>query len=240
MSYARASLSASKFVLLLRAKTSATPELGREIARRTTAWRDAHRDAARDVVVHATERAPPTFTLVPFRRVGFAMVSARAEPAAIETLRAALEPVGSLACYRVDESIPRARARVEPAGTIAAGPALVTLFRKHPRLDHEAFLREWHGHHTPLALEVHPLVGYVRNVVCAALDAGAPPWNGIVIESFASHADVQSTVRFFGGPTASPLRAVLNAMRVGRHASHFLDLRTLENHLVTERVLDSA
>ncbi|MBL8684625.1 MAG: EthD domain-containing protein [Myxococcales bacterium] len=231
---------ASKFVLLLRSKSSATPELGREIALRTTAWRDAHRDTTEDVVVHVTESAPPRVTLVPFRREGFAMVSVRAEPAAIDALRTSLASMGRLACYRVDESVPRARARTEPAGSIAAGPALVTLFRKHPKLDRETFLREWHGHHTPLALEVHPLVGYVRNVVRDLIDEEAPSWDGIVIESFARDADVRSTVRFFGGPTASRARAVINAIRVGLHASSFLDLRTIENHLVTERALDGA
>jgi hypothetical protein len=228
---------APKAVLLLRPRTSPTPELGSEVARRTSVWRDAHGGAVADVVVHATETAPPRLTLVPFRREGFAMVSVRAEPDAIDALRTTLAPLGRLAGYLVEESVPRERERIEPAGAIAPGPALVTLFRKHARLDRESFLREWHGQHTPLALAVHPLAGYVRNVVEDLLDEGEPTWDGIVVESFAEAEDVRSMVRFFGGPKASALRAVPNAIRVGRHASSFLDLRTIENHLVTERVL---
>jgi hypothetical protein len=229
-----------KHVLLLRPRATAGPELGRAVARATSAWRDARRDVVAEVVVHATEAAPPRLSLVPFRREGFAMVSARAVPDAIGALRAALAPLGRLEGYLVDETVPRARACLEPAGTIADGPALVTLFRQHPRLDRGSFLREWHGHHTPLALEVHPLAGYVRNVVEEVLDEGAPRWDGIVVETFAAAEDLRSPIRFFGGPRASALHAVRNALRVGMHASRFLDLRTIENHLVTERVLDRA
>ena len=228
---------APKSILILRAGTSAAPELGREVARRVSAWRSAVGSAAGDVAVHATEAPPPRISLVPFRREGLAMVSVRAEPDAIGALRSGLAPLGRIEGYRVEESVPRARRRAEPTGAIAPGPALVTLFRKHPRLDRDAFLREWHGHHTPLALAVHPLAGYVRNVVEDVLDEGAPAWDGIVVETFAGHEDVRSMVRFFGGPTASALRALPNAIRVGRHAARFLDLGTIENHLMTERVL---
>jgi len=231
---------ATKTILILRARAAATPELGREVARRTSGWLESEGAAASEVVVHAAEAAPPRVSLVPFRREGLAMVSARAEADAIGALRGHLAPLGGVEGYQVEESVPRARTCSEPTGAIAPGPALVTLFRKHPRLDRDAFLREWHGLHTPLALAVHPLAGYVRNVVEGVLDEGSPAWDGIVVETFAAPEDVRSMVRFFGGPTGSALRALPNAIRVGRHAAHFLDLRTIENHLMTERVLRGA
>lgn len=67
-----------------------------------------------------------------------------------------------------------------------------------------------------------------------------PAWDGIVVETFDAREDVRSMVRFFGGPTASALCALPNAIRVGRHAARFLDLGTFENHLATERVLGGA
>lgn len=181
---------------------------------------------AREAVVHATVRPAPRATLVPFRRDPIALVSLRGDEDALGRARIALSTLpGRVEAWRVDESVPVAR-------TAGARATLLTLFRKHPRIDRELFLARWYGEHTPLTLEVHPVVGYVRNAVVAPLLHGSAPHDGIVTEDFADERDLTSMRLFGRGP-----RALWNAVRIGRHISTFLDLRTIETWLVEERRL---
>jgi hypothetical protein len=170
--------------------------------------------------VHTTEHVPPRISLVPFRRTPFALISLVGGDTALGAAKAALAKLpGELEGYAVDEAVP-----IEPAPNARA--TLVTLFRQRPGLDRATFLSRWHGEHTPMALEIHPAVGYVRNVVREALLPGSSPWDGIVTEEFADERDV-TTLRLFGrGP-----RALWNAARVGRHVSTFLDLASVETYL---------
>ena len=83
-----------------------------------------------------------------------------------------------------------------------------------------------------MTLEVHPVVGYVKNVVRDVILPGSPPWDGIVTEDFADPRDL-TTLRLFGrGP-----RALYEAVRVGWHVASFLDLGTIETYLATEHVV---
>lgn len=172
------------------------------------------------IVVHSTQRVPPRLSLVPFQRAPMALVSITGDDASLARARHQLATLpGRLEGYTVDESTPVAR-------TGPAAATLVTLFRRAPRVPPELFLRRWHDEHTAMTLEIHPVVGYVRNVVRAPLAPDVPPWDGIVTEDFAAIEDV-TTLRLFGrGP-----RALLNAIRVGRHVPTFLDLRTIETYL---------
>lgn len=189
---------------------------------------------ASEVVLHLTERTPPRVSLLPWRREPLALVSVRADEAALRAAGAALAALpGAVHGYRVEEALPVRRERTWPRGTRAPGACLLTLFRKHPRLDREAFYREWFGVHTPLSLEVHPLWGYTRNAVQEALVPGSTPWDGIVTEDFREDADLLQARRLFGGAA----RMLPNLVRVGRHINFFLQLSTLENYLVEEYVL---
>jgi hypothetical protein len=179
-----------------------------------------------DATVHATLHAPPRLTLVPFRRAPIALVSLRGSALALDAAREALTKLpGRVEAWHVDESVPVAR-------TSHAAATLLTLFRRSPAIDEPLFRTRWFDEHTPMTLEVHPVIGYVRNVVLSALAPGSAPWDGIVTEDFAEERDLV-TLRLFGrGP-----RALVNAMRVGRHVRSFLDLKTIETYLVTERRL---
>lgn len=179
-----------------------------------------------EVVVHATVREPPRVSLVPFRRDAVALVSVRGGEEALGRARDALSTLpGRLEGWSVDESIPVAR-------TVKARATLLTLFRKSARIDRELFFARWFGEHTPMTLEIHPVIGYVRNVVTAPVVEGSTPHDGIVTEDFAEERDL-TTLRLFGrGP-----RALWNTIRIGRHVSSFLDLRTIETWLVEERTL---
>jgi hypothetical protein len=189
--------------------------------------------ALEELVLHTTCAPPPRLALVPFRREALAMLGVRGSPESIATTAAALRPLGTIERHLVTQSTPRARQRAWALGEQTPGVCLITSFRKKRGLDHAAFVREWHEHHTPLALETHPLAGYVRNAVHETHGAPAPAWDGIVLESFASPDDLLHPLRFFGGGVS----ALRGMWRVATHVPRFLDLGTLENHLVRERVL---
>lgn len=189
---------------------------------------------AREAVVHLTEEASPRLTPLPYRNEALALIGLRGEDGLLEKARAALRDLpGTLEGWRVEESVPVPRARTGPAGTPAPGACLLTLFRKNPRLGREEFFQEWYGRHTPLSLEIHPMVGYVRNAVAEPVLPRSGSWDGIVTEDFAERADLVSLSRLFGGR----LRALPNMVRVGRHVAHFLHFPSIENYFVVERVL---
>lgn len=179
----------------------------------------------------------PRLALFPFARMPVALVSIwseAGEPARFaEAAREAL-PGAELAAYRVDESTPRAYPRDWPDGAETPGVVLLTLFRKPPALSRDAFLEAWHGHHTPLTLEIHPVWGYVRNVVETALP-GSPVLDGIVEEHFRDRAELLNPLRFYGGPLAM----LPNMVRVALDIRRFIELRSLEVYLARERWLRS-
>ena len=92
-------------------------------------------------------------------------------------------------------------------------------------------MHEWFEHHTPkIALKVHPLWNYIRNVVDSVIVEGSPPLDGIVEEHCLKRRDVTNPVRYFGGP----LKMIPNMIKVGLHANKFLQLSAVENYLLTE------
>ncbi len=180
----------------------------------------------------------PRLALFPFTRTPLALCSIWSgadEPARFAEAARAAFPGAALASYRVDESTPRAYPRDWPDGAETPGVVLLTLFRKPPALGREAFLDAWHGHHTPLTLEIHPVWGYVRNVVEAAALPGSPALDGIVEEHFRDRAELLNPLRFYGGPLAM----LPNMVRVALDIRRFIELRSLEVYLARERWLRS-
>jgi hypothetical protein len=185
-----------------------------------------------------TAEEPPRVSVQPFRRDRLALVSlwdeAAPEAAAVRW-NALLQAEGAASGYRVDESLPRAYQRDWPEGRDTPGGSMLTLLHRRTGLTDAEFLRRWHDGHSPLALEVHPLWNYVRNVVAAPVLPGSPPLCGIVEEQFRTRGDLLDPVHFFGGW----LRTLPNMLRVLMDVRGFLDLSALENYLVTERWLRS-
>ncbi len=187
-----------------------------------------------DCSLHLTERAPPRLSIVPYARKPLAMVTVHGDDATLRNVRRELLALdGTLSGYAVRESTPRATPHHTPRGERTPGLAMITVFRKHPRMERTRFFDEWFAHHTPLALAAHPTIAYVRNAVDASIVHGSRECDGIVIEHFAEARDVLSPVRLFGGAT----RALPNMVRVGLHAPAFLDMGTLTNHLAVEYAL---
>lgn len=193
------------------------------------------RCGAAEAWLHVTEEPPPRSTPVPYLHEPLALISAKGADEALRSVAARLRELpGTHHAWKVDEAVPVARAQSWPHGERAPGACLLTFIRQNPKLSREEFLDQWFNHHTPLALEVHPLACYVRNQVLEPLLEGSPAWDGIVAESFAAREDLTSPRRMFGGT----LRCLPNMIRVGLHVSKFLEFRTIENAFVSEYALD--
>lgn len=114
----------------------------------------------------------------------------------VETVLSPL--VERLAGYLVTESVPLALGgHPRRRGERSPGVALVTTFPKPARIDDDTFYARWHGSHTPLSLEIHPLLQYIRNSVARVLTPGAPPLCAIVNESVASLEIAADPIRFY-------------------------------------------
>ncbi|MFP6640977.1 MAG: hypothetical protein VCC04_12095 [Myxococcota bacterium] len=143
-------------------------------------------------------------------------------------IEAVLSPLAKrMAGYLVTESVPRALQGHDPGpGERSPGVALVTTFPKPERIDDETFYACWHGSHTPLSLEIHPLLQYVRNSVARVLTPGAPLLRAIVNESVASPEIAADPTAFFGNKEGQE-RALADLLS-------FVDLETLSTTLMSE------
>ncbi|MCZ7682975.1 MAG: EthD domain-containing protein [Sandaracinaceae bacterium] len=177
-----------------------------------------------------TEAPPPRLSVIPFSRTPFALLSVwtRDEGALDAWSRAAATEGIDVTAYRVEESTPVAYARTWPDGERTPAVVLLTVFRRKRGLDDEELIRRWHGGHTPLSLEIHPLFGYVRNVVTRSSGA---PLDAIVEEHFRTREDLLHPHKMFGGP----LRMLPNMVRVAKDIAGFIDRASLETFLAAER-----
>jgi hypothetical protein len=136
--------------------------------------------------------------------------------------------------YLVTESVPRDFDRRDwPDGARCPGAVMISVFPQPARLTREAFIARWHDSHTPLALEVHPLWRYVRNVVARGLTPGAPELAGIVEEHVREPLDLLDPIRFYGGPE----RAQRNMSRILEDAKSFLDLEHVMSVVTSAYIL---
>jgi len=182
--------------------------------------------------ISLTESKPPRFTILPLKATGLALVSVWGDLAdALERWQTEMASIGgSVAGYQVTESMPVAYEKDWEDGNASPGTVLLTLMKKNAKLSYEQFMDEWFGHHTPMALRIHPLWNYTRNVVESVVIEDSPPFDGIVEEHFQSLQDITNPKRFFGGVfTMFP-----NMLKVGRHANKFLEISATENYLLTE------
>ena len=184
------------------------------------------------IKIDLTEVKPPRLTVLPLKRTGLAMISVWDNQAdRTKDWQAEMAGIGSnVAGYQVTESTPVAYKKDWDDGKVSPGAVMLTLMRKNPSLSYEQFMKEWFDHHTPMAMRIHPLWNYIRNVVESAVIEGSPPMDGIVEEHCRSLRDITNPARYFGGL----FRMLPNMVRVGLHANKFLQISAVENYLVTE------
>ena len=183
-----------------------------------------------------TEEPPPKPSFFPFRSQPLAIFNVfddAERPARFtEALRDAAPSVSG---YEVEESYPVSYAKAWGDGEPTPSPILVTLLHKKPGIGQDEYIQRWHGGHTPLSLEVHPLWYYQRNVVRAPVTEGAEPSDGIVLEACKTRGDLLNPARFFGGA----LKMVPNMLRVANDIKGFLDMKKVETFYATEYHLRS-
>lgn len=189
----------------------------------------------RHLKLSTTAMEPPRFFPIPCSRERIALVSIWSEggPGRKADEWARLVAgfwEGPVSAYRVEESIPVSYERTWLPGERTPGIGLLTLFRPRPGISRDAFLAMWHQGHTPLALKVHPLWNYVRNVVEEVLMPDSPVPAGIVEEHCRSEANLLTSWRFFGGPLAM----VPNMIRITLDIRKWMDLRGIQNYLIYE------
>ena len=146
----------------------------------------------------------------------------------------ALAPLtDKLSGYLVTESVPMQYPdRTWPDGVKSPGVTLFTAFPKPDRLTDEQFFAHWHGSHTPLSFEIHPLWRYIRNAVSRPLTVGAPPYRGIVEERFRVIEDALDMERLFRGKAANMKRGM-------KDVDQFLDRDKIDSTLMNEYIVKS-
>jgi hypothetical protein len=144
-----------------------------------------------------------------------------------------------VAGYLVTESVPLAYdRRTWPDGERSPGVKQITMFDKRSDIDDAQFFARWHGSHTPLTFEVHPVCLYVRHAVARAVTDGAPRWRGIVEEGLCEVEDLTDPMRYFSAGD-SPDTLDHNVKRVLEDVSTFLDLGSVESYPTAEYILRS-
>ncbi len=223
-----------KMAYIIRGDSSEPVQMFRERVLWDFVPRIIERDPLR-LKITATAMDPPRFSIIPYRRERIALVSLweRKEDGAgfarwSRCMAEAWRGPGS--GYLVEESEPVAYTRTWPDNTQTPGLGLLTLFRPRRGISDDDFIRMWHQGHTPLALRVHPLWNYIRNVVRKSVLHGSPALGGIVEEQCMSAADILRPARFFGGTRSM----VPNMLRIALDIRKWMDLGSIENHLVHE------
>lgn len=147
--------------------------------------------------------------------------------------RAGLRAAGYLVC----ESVPlRNTAHPAPAGQRTPGTNMVALLERPERIAWEDWIAHWHGHHKRVALETQCTFQYIRNVVVRPLTEGAPPWEGIVEESFPAEA-VTDPMRWYQAD-GDPAKLKENLGRMIESVKAFLDMDRVESHPMSEYRLE--
>jgi len=137
-----------------------------------------------------------------------------------------------VAGYLVTESVPlHCPDRTWADGERSPGVTLWTAFPKPDRISDEEFYARWHGSHTPLSFEIHPLWEYVRNAVARPLTTGAPPYRAIVEERFRTLDDLTDPMRFFGSAE--------NVQRVLADIATFSELEQMNTAPMSEWIIKS-
>jgi hypothetical protein len=149
------------------------------------------------------------------------------------------DTAGRMAGYLVTESVPLAYDdRDWPDGERSPGVKQITMFDKRSDIDDARFFARWHGSHTPLTFEVHPVCLYVRHAVARPVTEGAPRWRGIVEEGLREVEDLTDPMRYFSAG-GSPDALEHNVKRVMEDVSTFLDLDSVESYATAEYILRS-
>jgi hypothetical protein len=138
-----------------------------------------------------------------------------------------------IAGYLVVESVPL-RNSEHPSGDGRRTPGLnlIACIERPERISYEDWIDHWHGHHKRVALETQCTFQYVRNVVVRPLTKDAPPWAGIVEESFPTEAVTDPMLWYCADGSEEKMQKNIAAMMESVQA--FLDIDRVESNPMSE------
>jgi hypothetical protein len=133
---------------------------------------------------------------------------------------------------------PHGRPRDWPDGQRSPGLLTVTLLERPARMPRAEWIAHWHGVQSPVSEELQPRIRYVRNEVVRPLTEGAPPFEGIVDEAWASARHVTDPMLFYRAE-GSPERLRQNIRRMLESVTGFLELERIRCNTMSEYILAS-
>jgi hypothetical protein len=125
-----------------------------------------------------------------------------------------------------------------PDGRRSPGILTVTLLQQKRRTSYEDWMTFWHTRQSPMSEEIQPRARYVRNSVARAVTGGAPPYLGIVEESWPTVADLVDPMRFYCGE-GDPEKLDANIKTMLSHIATLLDFDATRVHTMSEWILKS-
>ncbi len=135
--------------------------------------------------------------------------------------------------YLVLESVPLVNTTMRAAaGERTPGANLVTCISRRSDISEAYFLDRWYNEHRDVALATQSTFAYVRNTIVRPLTRDAPPWDGIVEESFPIEALTDQHVWYDSGGDDALLGERIKGMVASVGA--FLDLSVLESTPMSE------
>lgn len=180
-----------------------------------------------------TVEAPPTISIIPFRKDKIASISIKSSEK--EYFEVLLKEKGFAGAFEVTEALPVAYDKSWEDGMVTPGICLLTLFNQKKSIDYKTFIDRWHNSHTPLSLKIHPLTHYDRNVVDEREISNTESWDGIVEEHCKTKSELLNPTKFFGGT----LKMIPNMISVYTDTKSFLDYGTIETYLASEYIIKS-
>jgi hypothetical protein len=178
--------------------------------------------------VTLTREAPPTISVIPFKKKKIAVFSVYKENNT--KVGHLINYEGFAGSFIVDEALPVSYDRTWTDGEPTPGACLLTLFHRKPGIDYDTFIDRWHNSHTPMSLRIHPLWNYNRNVVLQKT-SDHPDWfDGIVEEHTRTKAELLNPFKFFG----NALEILGNMLSVYTDTKSFIDYKRIETYLAME------
>ena len=137
--------------------------------------------------------------------------------------------------YLVTESAPL------PGDSVAGrrpGYTQVSYLQRPERLDEQAWMDHWHGHHTQAAIDTQSTTRYIQNLVVRSLTPGAPPCTAVVEETFPTEAMTDPAVFF--DAVGDDERQKANADALMSSVQAFLDFDLIDVVPTSEYTVSSA
>ena len=144
-----------------------------------------------------------------------------------------------IAGYLVTESQPIRNTLHPPKpGERTEGWSQVVFLTRPPRLQHAAWLDNWHRLHTPVAIETQSNFEYTQNVVARPLTYAAPPYDAIVEECFPAAAMTDPHVFFDAVDDEGRYRKNLGLMM--ESCARFIDFERIDVIPTSQFIVKSA